>query len=34
MFHIFNIIAGHIDEGETPEKAVERELFEEMGLHL
>lgn len=31
---VYNFPAGLIDEGETPEKAAERELFEETGLHL
>lgn len=26
--------AGHIDEGETPEQAVDREIFEETGLKI
>lgn len=31
---VYNFPAGLIDEGKTPEKAAERELFEETGLHL
>ncbi len=32
--HVFNFPAGLIDEGETPEEAAKRELFEETGLEL
>ena len=32
--HIYNLCAGMIEEGETIEECIERELFEETGLRV